>query len=221
MGDTPILRWETPKSKINTKPHQSAVYKAFICVGITYQGEVLGGTEPYFLVIHPAEGMSTGTLGATRYRGAVSPSVTSIYVNTGQRHAPSPPLPTHFSRPFCGELTTCTGMVFTLLRQRAYPFEVQGWESLPRRNGISAGPQRMSRKSMGRGKKKSSIFLDVNSVNRGGGQNTSLSPCCLELVFWSGERWMRLGPGLQQCKKGLSATLRTGSFTLWVSLPSL
>lgn len=41
-GDTPILRRETPKCKINTKPHKTALYKAFICVGMAYQAEVPG-----------------------------------------------------------------------------------------------------------------------------------------------------------------------------------
>lgn len=41
-GDTPILRRETPKCKINTKPHKPALYKAFMCVGMAYQGEVPG-----------------------------------------------------------------------------------------------------------------------------------------------------------------------------------
>lgn len=41
-GDTPILRRETPKSKINTKPHKPALYKTFICAGMACQGEVSG-----------------------------------------------------------------------------------------------------------------------------------------------------------------------------------
>lgn len=56
--------------------------------------------------------------------GAVSRSVMSIYVNTGQHHLPAPPLPTHTSGPVCGEFTPHTGMVFILLRQRGYPSEV-------------------------------------------------------------------------------------------------
>lgn len=70
----------------------------------------------------------------------------------------------------------------------------------------------------GQREKKSSSFLDGNSVNRGAGQNTSLSSCCLELVFWSGERYTRPGSGVWQCEKGLSATLRMGSFILWVTM---
>lgn len=39
-GEIPKLRREIPKYKINTKPHKTALDKAFVCVGITRQGKV-------------------------------------------------------------------------------------------------------------------------------------------------------------------------------------
>lgn len=121
--DTPILRRESPESKINTSPHKNALYKAYISVGIMYRVRFLGGTEPHFLVIHLQKAClkaHEGLLGT----GDSGPSVLSVCVNTGQHQLPSPPLPAHLGRPFCGEFTTHTGMVFTLQRQRNYPLEV-------------------------------------------------------------------------------------------------
>ena len=49
-GDTPILRGETPKSKIHRKPHRNTLCKAFIGMGSHTKVRFLGGVEPHFLV---------------------------------------------------------------------------------------------------------------------------------------------------------------------------
>lgn len=52
-GDTPILRGETPKSKIHRKPHRNALCKAFIGMGSRTRVRFLGGVKPHLLVVSP------------------------------------------------------------------------------------------------------------------------------------------------------------------------
>lgn len=91
------------------------------------------------------------------------------------------------------------------------------WERFPRGNDISAGLQRMSRKSMGREKKKraAASWMGRAWIEEERDQNSVCG-----LAAWdnkNGERWMRPESRLRQCKKGLDAKLRMGSFILWVT----
>ena len=113
-GDTPILRGETPKSKIHRKPHRNALCKAFTGMGSCIRVRFLGGVEPHFLV--SILQMAPWVLPRTR---GSQPSVTSRATSST-----CTPLPTQASRPVHGGFITHVKVVFILHRQRTYPLEV-------------------------------------------------------------------------------------------------
>lgn len=119
-GDTPILRGETPKSKVHRKPHRNTLCKAFIGMGSHTKVEVPGWCWATFSGIHPPD----GTLGATQDEGS-QPSVTSRATSST-----CTPLPTQANRPVHGGFITHVKVLFILHRQRAYPLEVSvsWWE---------------------------------------------------------------------------------------------
>ena len=113
-GDTPILRGETPKSKIHRKPHRNALCKAFIGRGSHTRVRLLGGVKPHLLV--SILQMVPWVLPRTR---GSQPSVTSRAISSTRT-----PLPTQARRPVHGGFITHVKVVFILHRQRAYPLEV-------------------------------------------------------------------------------------------------
>lgn len=120
-GDTPILRGETPKSKIHRKPHRNALCKAFIGMGSRTRVRFLGGVKPHLLV--SILQMVPWVLPRTR---GSQPSVTSRAISST-----CTPLPTQARRPVHGGFIIHVKVVFILHRQRAYPLEVSvsWWES--------------------------------------------------------------------------------------------